>query len=306
MARTDKIMVKQARKRQSALDRAKAEAKAEEQEAVELVRRAPEVVDGSVRRAAKKPCRKTSFIDEIVRLAKSGEKLPQSLLEEGERRSFDTTKTYYLILNSMKAGGFHEDGLRSIKSDVEWLIRQDDAAAEKEFGLSPDDVGLWKQAHPEQTARPGEVWRWAYERDEREEREASSLGEDLVNLRARQIAAGERDKTPPKPTANDLRAVFEMLRKKDWKDHERWPTAADLKDLTGLPRKQLLPIATAGRWGKKNIYRGSPCRRKCGGRPQHRIGPAGVARIVLKLAENFPVLSISAKKLVEFLSSQKK
>jgi len=162
--------------------------------------------------------------------------------------------------------------------------------------------GEWLAENPGKTPKPGEVFRWqaARQKASDEARAAAS-----VNLKARAKAAGDRDITPPIPLGDELVAALESFRQIPWEDREQWPMKDDVRVLTGMSRRELGQILKGGRWKGRNVWDGSGCKSRRGGRPSSKISPVGMQRIIRAFLKKRKLPVDRAREFLEFLGSVK-
>jgi len=229
------------------------------------------------------------FLGKVRSLANRGAKsIPPALIAEGMRRGGDAWELYR---------AFENHDRKKLLSLFDRLALSDDVACEKAWGLMPGDAEQWQNAHPGRTARPGEVWRWTADRQDVAD---TARNEAALRLSAAEIASSDRDMAPPRE--DDFQAVFEMLRRKDWRERNFWPSVAQVKGFFSMPRKRVLIVAKSGRWGARDVWRGAACRGKKGGRPPVRLSPRALGKVLRVFAKAHPHLSAEAERLARYLS----
>jgi len=162
--------------------------------------------------------------------------------------------------------------------------------------------GEWLAENPGKTPKPGEVVRWQAARQKKSDEAWAAAS---VNLKARAKAAGDRDITPPVLLGDELAAALESFRQIPWEDREQWPTKDDVRVLTGMSRRELGQILSGGRWKGRNVWNGSGCKSRRGGRPLSKISPVGMQRIIRAFLKKRKLPVDRAREFLEFLGSVK-
>lgn len=242
----------------------------------------------------------SSFLEEVAALVVEGmPHTPSSLKAQAEKHG--------ISLHDLVAA------IRG--NDVERLHRilarpnaRADAAMEEAF-KADDGTGewlavltLWNSENPGKTPKPGEVFRWQAARQKASDEARAALS---GRLKARAKAAGDRDITPPVLLGDELAAALESFRQIPWEDRERWPTMDDVRISTGMSRAELGRILKGGRWKGRNVWDGSGCKSRRGGRPSSKISPVGMQLIIRAFLKKRKLPVDRAREFLEFLGSVK-
>lgn len=194
-----------------------------------------------------------------------------------------------------------------------------DGAFENALSLMTGDVERWKTKHPGRDARPGEVWRWVHDEQEKADAEEETKA---LKARATEIAWHDRDIVPPCPDDEEILCWFETLKRTDWKDRYQWPTVNRVRQCLAMPRKEILKIAKSGRWGNRDVKelpqreprvetlaKGSyPPRRvelvTVAKPPETHLSPLALAKVLRRFAAEHPSLKADALALAKALSQK--
>ena len=79
----------------------------------------------------------------------------------------------------------------------------------------------------------------------------------------------------------------------------------DVRVLTGMSRRELGQILKGGRWKGRNVWDGSGCKSRRGGRPSSKISPVGMQRIIRAFLKKRKLPVDRAREFLEFLGSVK-
>ena len=250
---------------------------------------------------------------------RSAKSIPKSLLDEGETRGVAAWELFR---------AFERNDKKKLLELYAILDLGDDASCEKAAPLTLWEVTEWQEAHPGQAARPGVIWRWLAKREEMAD---AARNERVLREHAAEIVSHDRDLTPPCPGDDaSFCEAFEIFRQWDWRDPDGWPLMARVKNLLGMPRVQIMKAASSGRWGARDVVRGTTkpgekikagrppelrgSRCDCqatkavekikikAGRPQARLSPRALAKVLRAFAKSHPHMSAEAETLARYLS----
>jgi len=255
------------------------------------------------------------FFWKVAELAnRKEEEIPQSLRAKGELLGVNARE----LLTAWEKY-FDAKGMVSLEPHWDQLSRRDDALCEKEWGLMTDDAEQRKSEHLGNDARPGEVWRWVHDEQEKADAEEETKA---LKARATEIAWHDRDIVPPCPDDEEILCWFETLKRTDWKDRYQWPTVNRVRQCLAMHRKEILKIAKSGRWGNRDVKelpqreprvetlaKGSyPPRRvelvTVAKPPETHLSPLALAKVLRRFAAEHPSLKADALALAKALSQK--
>jgi hypothetical protein len=142
--------------------------------------------------------------------------------------------------------------------------------------------------------------------EDRLEKADAERGARALQARTHEIASRDRDVAPPSPAECEILSAFALLREMDWSKRTKWPTVGKLKGMFGMTRQKIMAAAKAGRWGERDVWKGSGSRGKKGGRPVVRLSPRAVGKVLRAFGKMHPSLSAQAVELAGGLCALQK
>jgi len=188
-----------------------------------------------------------AFLVRVGMLVKRGVQIPpKEILREGLDRWNVDVRALWRAWEEC----FNGKGFAVVQPFSDELSMRDDAACEMKWELMPGDAERWQNEHPGRSARPGEVFRWL---ENQQEKADAERGTKVLKEQATEIAWRDRDKVLPCPDDEEFLRVLETWQRIDWKDRYQWPTVNRVRQCLAMPRKEILKIAKSGRWGPRDV-----------------------------------------------------